>query len=136
MAGGRGDEMAKVTSYIKAYSASGLNVAQNASVESGWIKNRFGTIGAIGLDVTGTNAAVEVRYKTRTAAGIETEYLSAANVLATTAGHANWPTGTAYNEAPLVAALRPGLEYKFQFKNLSASAMTALEARLIRETEV
>lgn len=127
--------MAKRTSYIKAYSATGLNVAQNGSVESGWIKSRHGTIEAIGLKITGTNAAVEVYYKTRRADGVETEYPAAQNLLATTGSHANWVDKNAYNEAPVGAALRPGLEYKFKFKNLSASAMTALEARLIRTWE-
>lgn len=126
--------MGQITSYIKAYSASGLTTAQNASVESGWIKNRFGTIGAIGLKITGTNAAVEVYYKTRRADGTVTEYPATPNVLATTGSNAAWVDKNAYNEAPVAAALRPGLEYMFKFKNLSASNMTALEARLIRTT--
>src|SRR5512147_1923996 len=133
--------MGQVTSYVKAYSASGLTVAQNASVESNWIKGSHSRFVGIGLKVTGTAPAVEVYVKTRTKAGVETEYPATANVLATTASDAAWVTKTAYNERKFDTALtavlpsgelRPAHEYMFKFKNLSANNMTALEARLIR----
>lgn len=126
--------MGKITSYVKAYSATGLTVAQNNSVETGWIRGTHGEFVGIGLQVTGTAPSVEVYMKTRTAEGVETEYPATPDVQAATGSDAAWVTKTAYNEKAFSAPLRRAHEYAFKIKNLSVNNMTALEMRLIRET--